>query len=351
MSSDSILEGVVRSIMEEGALPQPDTDDYDHDTWLRLTEAGLHSVGIPENAGGNGGDFDDLRVVVRAAGYSGAPLPLVQNWMAEHVLAAIGAPTPESPKGFALIRQSDEREVRVAAAQWYQGVVSVEETDDNKGTVSWIPDEARSLVSDGVDASGRSIHSYAPDAGHVLGMVESFRDLEVLSAFLGAVNASGGMRRIADLTKRYVWQREQFGRPIARFQAVQAMLVETHELALLTEVALDEASASLIAVGPRHSEMIVAAALVLTAECASEAAAAAHQAHGAIGFTAEHPLSTITRQLHAWRDADRSDVRWSEWLGRHGRLLGGAGLWAQIARHHPSRRIAADANVYESGSR
>jgi acyl-CoA dehydrogenase len=64
---------------------------------------------------------------------------------------------------------------------------------------------------------------------------------------------------------------------------------------------------------------------------ASRAAAIAHQVHGAIGVTEEHPLHLFTRRIWDWRDDFGSDVEWSGCLGRKVARAGGAALWAEVS--------------------
>jgi acyl-CoA dehydrogenase len=58
-------------------------------------------------------------------------------------------------------------------------------------------------------------------------------------------------------------------------------------------------------------------------------AAAAHQVHGAMGFTQEYGLGIATKRLWSWRNEDGSESYWHEWLGGRAREAGD--LWAVIA--------------------
>jgi acyl-CoA dehydrogenase len=42
----------------------------------------------------------------------------------------------------------------------------------------------------------------------------------------------------------------------------------------------------------------------------------AHQVHGAIGTTREHPLHRLTLRLWSWRDDFGSERHWQQELGR-----------------------------------
>ena len=73
----------------------------------------------------------------------------------------------------------------------------------------------------------------------------------------------------------------------------------------------------------------VAAAKVVTSAYADEVAAAGHQIHGAIGFTAEHRLGRSTTALWTWRDRHGTEAEWADVLA--GRVLDdGADPWEII---------------------
>jgi acyl-CoA dehydrogenase len=73
-----------------------------------------------------------------------------------------------------------------------------------------------------------------------------------------------------------------------------------------------EAGAIAIATGHPSATLGVAAAKIR----AGEAAAIAHQVHGAIGFTLEHGLHRLTRRSWSWRDELGTESRRSRELGR-----------------------------------
>ena len=63
-----------------------------------------------------------------------------------------------------------------------------------------------------------------------------------------------------------------------------------------------------------------------------EAAAIAHQLHGAIGFTEEHDLHRYTKALWAWREEYGNEGEWNSRLGAQVTARGGAALWPEITR-------------------
>ena len=113
---------------------------------------------------------------------------------------------------------------------------------------------------------------------------------------------------IRAMTITYAGEREQFGRPIARFQAVQEHLVTVAQHATLVGVAAQAAER-------RRAAFEIGAAKLLANRAAFAATRAAHQVHGARGTTREYPLQEQTRRLGAWRAERGADRYWARRLG------------------------------------
>ena len=92
---------------------------------------------------------------------------------------------------------------------------------------------------------------------------------------------AGALEAMLDLTVEYCEVRQQFGKPIGRFQAVQQHLVWTAQDAAITKMAA-QVAARQAARGDGRFE--IAAARSLANECASTATRQCHQAHGAMGM-------------------------------------------------------------------
>jgi alkylation response protein AidB-like acyl-CoA dehydrogenase len=147
-------------------------------------------------------------------------------------------------------------------------------------------------------------------------------------ALARGVATAGCLARILDLSLQYAGEREQFGRPIARFQAIQ------HNLAIMAgEVAAAgrAADAGVDALGTDRVELEVAAAKARIGEAAGVVAEIAHQVHGAMGYTHEHQLHHFTRRAWAWRDEYGNETLWQQRLGRHLIALGAERVWDFLA--------------------
>lgn len=148
-------------------------------------------------------------------------------------------------------------------------------------------------------------------------------------AFAKICMAAGALDRILEMAIDYVNTREQFGRPLAKFQAVQQSLA-----VLAVEAAAVSSAGAGAALALDHGDAMfeVAAAKLRTNQAIGIGTAIAHQAHGAIGFTQEYPLHRFTRRLNHWRTECGNDRYWSEKLGADVVKIGADGLWAEITR-------------------
>ena len=141
-----------------------------------------------------------------------------------------------------------------------------------------------------------------------------FDTIQCLGAAVRLQQIAGALEKILEQSVEWALDRSQFGRAIAKFQAVQ------HNLAVLAgEVAAAGAAADLAAeacAGEQPDPAAVAIAKVRGGEAAGSGAAIAHQVHGAMGFTYEHTLHHATRRLWSWREEFGNETVWATRLGR-----------------------------------
>jgi acyl-CoA dehydrogenase len=147
-------------------------------------------------------------------------------------------------------------------------------------------------------------------------------------ALVRSIQLSAAMEACLELSVQYAMERQQFGRAIAKFQAIQ------HNLAVMAgEVAAARKSADdvLYESIPVNAERI-AVAKARCGEAAGVVAEIAHQVHGAMGFTREHPLNLRTRRLWQWRDDFGTEGEWQARLGRRFAQAGADRVWSEITR-------------------
>lgn len=148
--------------------------------------------------------------------------------------------------------------------------------------------------------------------------------LQALAASMRAVQMAGALEACLALAVDYSKLRQQFGRTLAAFQAIQQQLAR---LATQTAVSLAASQAAFEAIdtcqviGQEHDldlaqTIYPAVAKIRVGEAAGIGSAIAHQVFGAIGFTREHELHRFTTRLWAWRDEFGNEAHWSFLLGQ-----------------------------------
>ena len=139
---------------------------------------------------------------------------------------------------------------------------------------------------------------------------------------------AGVLQALLELGLTFANEREQFGRPISKFQAIQ------HSLAIVAaEVAAARraADAAVDALDNDRFLVEVAAAKSRVGEAVEVVAEQVHQVHGAMGFTHEHRLHHFSRRAWAWRDEFGNEFLWQQRLGQHIAALGADNAWSFIA--------------------
>lgn len=325
------------------------------ETWEAVERANLALVPVPEEFGGSGGTLKDAAAILHLAGRHAASVPLAESGLlAGWALSESGLPTPGGPLTVAPVCSGERVELRREGGSWaLYGRVR---------RVPWSRMAAR-IVIVGASAEGRLVALVDPrgfgiSPGENLAgeprddlVFDGVTAEEVATAGVGvdeealllrgalarSVAMAGALERVLELSVQYAGEREQFGRPIGRFQAIQ------QQLALLAgEVTAAKAAASAAVEAAGHSEKTaafdIAAAKVRICEAAGTAAAIAHQVHGAIGFTERHPLRHFTLRLWSWRDEFGTESEWAARLGGTVARGGPEALWPTITSPPPAAR-------------
>ncbi|MCK0112024.1 acyl-CoA/acyl-ACP dehydrogenase [Ornithinimicrobium sp. F0845] len=281
--------------------------DLDESLWAQVTEMGLPLIGIDETLGGSGGSLAELLVVLEAAGRASAPVPLAETATASWALAHTGAHVSGD---LLTVAPGDPRDTLTVTDGVATGVVhgvpwarvathTVTVVASGQGPVLVAIPLASATVRAGYDLARQPKDMVSIDAVPVAVSPWPGTPNELtarLTLLRGALMA-GALEEVADLTRQYVSERVQFGRPVGRFQAVQEHVVRLEQQATLALLAVNRAAAA-AEVNP--SALEVKLMKLATNEGARLAVRAAHQAHGAIGMTQEYRLQLLTRRLNSW---------------------------------------------------
>jgi acyl-CoA dehydrogenase len=319
---------------EKGIWPKP--------LWAALEESGLPLTWVPEELGGAGATLADGFAVLRVAGRFAAPVPLAETLIAGWLLVQAGISVPNRPLTIAPVHVDGRIELRPDGT--LKGRARRVPFARNAGHIAVLVQRAGEPAVALVAAAGLPIGQSTSLAGEPRDDVsfdgvtpEAVKPVAVdedrLVGFGAAVRVqqmAGALEKILDQSVQYALDRVQFGRPIAKFQAVQ------HNLAMLAgEVAAASAAADAAAEActmPEFAMSEIAIAKVRCGEAAGTGAAIAHQVHGAMGFTYEHSLHHATRRLWSWREEFGNEAVWAAHLGRMVAERGADGLWPFITQ-------------------
>lgn len=322
--------------------------------WDYVESLGWPLASVPEEQGGTGASFADACAILRTAAYHAAPLPLAETGLlAGWVLSCCGIDAPRGPLTVAPVRPDETLRLResggghelsgratdIAWASVSSAIVALATDGSGQTFVRVVPPSATRMTH-GRNLAGEpcSDVDFAPlGGGEVVAAPEVVTVEGVLrrGALARAVAMLGALERVRDMSLDYARNRQQFGRPIGRFQAV------SHHLAIIaSEVALARVAVESAIDATRLDQpaplVEVAVAKVICGRAARIVPMRAHQVHGAIGFTQEYSLQLFTRRLWAWRDEFGSEFDWA-------RALAGAaassedGFWGLISATQPAR--------------
>lgn len=274
------------------------------DLWGQIADLGLPWVGIGEAAGGQGGSLDDLLTVLRSSGEHAVPLPLLENHLAAWVVASSGGHIDGTePWSIAAARDgltvADGRASGTLRDVAWGG--SVARVVAIVGDQVVLLDPATAQVTAGRDLAGQPRDALTFD-GAPVETLSSAVDADRLAqrgAVLRAVQMAGAMQAVYEVTNGYVYEREQFGRPVGTFQAVRRHLVFLAQMAVMTRVSAERAAVALESAA--DASFAALAAKLVADQNAAISIRSGHQAHGAIGMTREYVLQDHTRRLNAWR--------------------------------------------------
>jgi alkylation response protein AidB-like acyl-CoA dehydrogenase len=166
----------------------------------------------------------------------------------------------------------------------------------------------RREVGQPTDASGEPVQTgWSPQDGT---LVTDDPDEVALAFDRGAFGAAAQLvglgQRMLDMTVEYVQQRQQFGGPVGRFQAVKHHLADALKDLAFARPAVHRAAHSL-AVGAETRSRDVSMAKALASDAACFVGRQALQCHGAIGYTVESDLHLYLKRTWAlaaaWGDA------------------------------------------------
>ncbi len=321
---------------------EPD-DSWRQRLWSALEDAGIPQAWAPEAAGGAGLDAEAVGRIARVAGGYAVAVPLVETMLANRWTGLAGLDLVSGMMAFAPTRPGET--IAIGDDGRLTGTITeIPLADDSANAVvlaegpSGVLAVARLDLTDHVEATRRD---YAGDRRvrvrfdntkpEALGQMSHGRPFDGVTAgaALHACQIAGAMAAVLEHTVEYASDRNAFGRPIAKFQAVQHHLATFAGETAVASVVADDAMAGL-SQDDERAFFTTACAKVRAGEAAYEGARIAHQVFGAIGYTEEHLLHRYTQHLWAWRDDFGNESDWATLLGQSMAANGDAAHWPTL---------------------
>lgn len=326
-----VLLGAVRPIAVREIAPAAarwdSSGELEPDLAARVAAWGMFGVSVPESAGGVGaGMLGAAAVVEEVASHSGS----LAMRLALHEAVAIG---------FALGAGDTSMLARLVDANAFVGAIGsgrglqVARSDGRTrihGSVTMAPGDGALVVMARdaagvavglVDGEGIGSRRRRTSSGlRALGWSDVVVDAsferagdDALAASLGArlavliaATACGLSRAAIEQAASYALVREQFGHPIAQFQAIQWKLANAAtERAAAWHLAID--AASRIDRGAAGANEAAARAQLAAVRASVVGCSDALQIHGGYGYTREFPVERLLRDARACGAIDRDD--------------------------------------------
>jgi alkylation response protein AidB-like acyl-CoA dehydrogenase len=295
-------------------------DRFDRELWRELGSAGLLSLALPEEYGGAGLGLVELSRVLIEVGRTVAPVPLAVHGPAALALAELGTDAqkgewlPGAATGETVVTAalSEERahvparptttatadgdgyrvsgsKALVSAGAYADLFLVPADTGDGVVVLLVTPADAgvtvqTGTISDGDTVARLDLEDVALGADRVLGAADGVAAdrLRSLVITCAAAEQLGVTEGALALTAAYAKDREQFGRPIATFQAVSQRLANGYIDVLGQQLTLWQAVWRLSEGLPSEAE--VATAKLWAADAGHQLAHTTVHVHGGVGI-------------------------------------------------------------------
>jgi len=318
-----------------------DGDGFSRERWAQYAEFGWLGVALPEDAGGIGGGFTELGIVLAAGGRHLLLEPFIQTLaLGATAIERLGTPGQKQsleevaagtrllafchsePKaGFARdhvttiahpsgdgYEISGEKTFILGAHAADDLIVSARLGSDTGPVVLFLVPSTTTGVSinqapglDGRMGAAITLSAASVPASARLGDSDDDRLADIATIIdcgmiAACAEAVGAMAAVTDMTVEYLKTREQFGQPLSKFQVLQHRLVD---MSVATEEARASVHAALQALddGRPGAREAIWRAKIQTGRSARFVGAQGVQLHGGMGMTDELAIGHYYKRL------------------------------------------------------
>ncbi|MCK7623873.1 acyl-CoA/acyl-ACP dehydrogenase [Streptomyces sp. RS10V-4] len=313
----------------------PVADDFDRTLWRTLARADLLGLPLAPEHGGAGLDPLALCLVLRAAGAALARVPLLETYAAAHTLqqhatdalraailprvatgdlvltTASAGRTGHDPAPLAATARRgdtgwtlDGTHTAVPWAATADRVLLPARTPDGQTVLALVPPTRTGVtLADQTSTTGERhaelhLDAVPAESPEILTDPAAWDTLRNLLTTGTCALALGLGDRVLTMTSDYTGTREQFGRPLATFQAVAVQTADRYIDLRAMETTLWQAAWRLTpgAAGPLPPEADIAVAKIWASEGVRRIVQTAQHLHGGFGADTDYPL----HRYHAW---------------------------------------------------
>ncbi len=314
--------------------------------WDEVAQLGWLGINIPEAYGGAGAGFLDLYPVFEELGQALVPGPYLDTLgLGANLLLDVGTAAQKETYLPRIVSGECILSLALLESSGGFGPTDIELRADDDGDgyllngtkllVGWVPEASRMivaartgdggaegitlfLVSTNIAGLGKSrLRNIAAEALYevtfenvavardaILGQVgQGWAPLEramIKAAVLQGATIVGAARTVLEMTNQYAKDREQFGIPIGKNQAVQYMvsdiLIDMHRADLLNRQA-----AFLIDAG-KPFERAAAISVAFGKAASAHFHRQAHEVHAGVAFIEEHDLTLFSKHAKYWEN-------------------------------------------------
>lgn len=340
---DLIEDGIRRILQDQvsdGVLAAARRGEWNAGLWNLLEESGFTRALCSSAHGGSEAGWSDVHPLLVASGYHCLPLPLPETLLATSLLERAGIEPPPGPISVADGQRQDAPVLERTADGWrvhgelanvpfgrHCRHVVAQLAQGGEAFLALLSTEGLPLRPD-TNLAREPRDTFVARGARPLAVAAwpggASQPIRMHGALLRAAQSAGAAHRALEQAVAYAGERVQFGRPLAKFQAVQQQIAQAvSELAALTAAAEHACEQA----GSAGAACAIAVAKITAAEASGVVAAAAHAVHGAMGYTAEHPLHHATQRLWSWRSEFGNLHWWSQRLGQAICDRGSADAW------------------------
>ncbi|MHA3020653.1 acyl-CoA dehydrogenase family protein [Mycobacterium sp. BMJ-28] len=332
----AMMDGVFAEYRERNVQRTPgERIGLDRVLWRRLAELGLVRLTGPEEFGGSGASWREASELLESAVRHGVRLPLAEHdllacWLWQ---AGTGQSVDDAVRAVCLLPGPGRAGAPVPWAAEVDRILVLWPSGSGHQLAEV---ETTSLaLTRGTNLIGEPRDAVSVDTTSLIGHLVPTAlviQLKQKSALVRAVQVCAALDRAVQMSIEHVSSRVQFGRPLARFQAIQNLIADAAAEAALARATTEAALHT--AIETDWSSEVLDFQIATARSCAGHAASVitrnSHQVHGAIGTTHEHRLHEYTRAALAWRSESGSVSFWDGQVAAAAMAAGQSGVWQLI---------------------